>query len=224
MRLCLLDLKGRIAINIRRWNKRLKLNVITDEAKVDGIIVIGNGTPDDVAICLISYHLNGRRIIFGVVKPPKTRISVLEYLKYYIKFADKILIVIDQEDDNIADIFEKIEDKLNSMGFKVKKSRNSEENRLMIYECEFGKREVMIVIVVNGLDEIETNKHTIEDHFIKGAKIFGIKVGKFSNSKDAWKRLKDDEKVKVYKGLKENRKIIEDVFPQHFKAFKEFET
>jgi len=56
MKIYLLDPKNRIPRNIIRWDRKLKLGIVTSKAKLEGVILIGNGTPDDIAISLISYH------------------------------------------------------------------------------------------------------------------------------------------------------------------------
>ncbi|MGB9895573.1 MAG: hypothetical protein ACPLN2_06710, partial [Thermoproteota archaeon] len=44
-----------------------------------------------------------------------------------------------------------------------------------------------LIVVVNGLEEIKTKKHSIEDHLIKVAKTENLgNLEEFNNSKNAW--------------------------------------
>lgn len=124
------------------------------------------------------------------------------------------MIVMDQEDQSLDSIFEEAQRKLISKGFRIRDEFG--EGRLKVYECEFGGRNVRLILVVNGLDEISTNKHTIEDHLLKAAQTFGIKIDfNFENSKDAWRRLKNYHE-EVFRNLKERN--VRDLFPQQFKG------
>ena len=71
-----------------------------------------------------------------------------------------------------------------------------------------------MILVINGLDEIHTDRHSIEDHLLKAAAMLSIDVGDFENSKEAWESITHDRQLKIYKELKEKRKMVESVFPQ----------
>ena len=44
------------------------------------IVIITNGTPDDIVFSIIAYHQNGRKII-GIVKPEKTRLGAIDSIQ-----------------------------------------------------------------------------------------------------------------------------------------------
>ena len=209
---------GRLAINIARVSRKLRLDVVVTRAeRFDCVVVIANGTPDDYAFTIICYHLNGERIA-GILKPPgKTRLEVLDLLPSYSKVG-KIMILMDQEEQDVDKIFEGAEKKLINAGFRI--SDKVEEVRLSVYECEFGGRGLKIVLVVNGLDEVKTKKHAIEDHLLKAAKTLGVEIGSFENSKDAWRTLDRGDREYVFRRLKEDKRIVEDVFPQQVRGCK----
>ena len=71
---------------------------------------------------------------------------------------------------------------------------------------------------INGLDEIHTDKHSIEDHFLVSAKMLSIDVGKFENSKAAWESINHDHQLKIFKELKAKREMVKSVFPQQVKG------
>jgi len=125
---------------------------------------------------------------------------------------------MDQEEQDVDKIFEEAEKKLINAGFRI--SDKVEEVRLSVYECEFGGRGLKIVLVVNGLDEVKTKKHAIEDHLLKAAKTLGVEIGSFENSKDAWRTLDRGDREYVFRRLKEDKRIVEDVFPQQVRGCK----
>ena len=45
--------------------------IVTEAKQLDGLIIIANGTPDDIVLSIICYHSNGDRIV-GIVKPKQT--------------------------------------------------------------------------------------------------------------------------------------------------------
>jgi len=77
-----------------------------------------------------------------------------------LPFVNKIVIIIDQGDNSIEYIFSRSKIKLNNGGFKINKEEGKE--RFRIYNCKFSGSNLKIGIIVNGLDEIKTNKHTIQ--------------------------------------------------------------
>ncbi len=86
--------------------------------------------------------------------------------------------------------------------------------RLRIYKGRYVNKEFELILVINGLDEIYTDKHSIEDHFLKAAEKVSIAVGDFENAKAAWKSFSNDQQLKIFKELREHRKLVEAVFLQ----------
>ena len=158
-------------------------------------------------------HSNGNRIA-GIVKPHgRTRLDVIDVLPTYLTGVSKTIVLMDQEDQRLKYIFRGAKKRLAKKGFSVE--NEIEEDRLKVYDCKFGGRDVRLILVINGLDEIQTNKHTIEDHLLKAAKTFGIEIDfDFENSKDAWKRLKNHEEI--FKKLKERN--VKDIFPSSLES------
>ncbi|HIE23453.1 MAG TPA: hypothetical protein EYP68_04405 [Candidatus Korarchaeota archaeon] len=209
-----LDLESRIATNIARISTRLRIEVMALEVeRIEGVVIIANGTPDDIAFSIISHHSDGE-ITVGIAKPrERTGIGVIDVLPSYAK-AGRIMVLMDQEDRNIQDIFSEARKKLINAGFRVIKE--VEEEMLKIYHCQFAGRSVVVVLVVNGLDEIQTEKHTVEDHLLRASEVFGIEIGNFENSKDAWRRMRNYHE-EIFVKLKKSREI-EEIFPQQFRG------
>ena len=73
MKLYPLEPSSRLATNIARISKKTRMDVLikgVNMADLDCLVVIGDGTPDDIAFSIIAFHLNGNGDkIAGIVKP-----------------------------------------------------------------------------------------------------------------------------------------------------------
>jgi len=192
-----------------------------DISDLDTIVVIADGTPDDIAFSIIAFHLNGDKIA-GIVKPPgRTGLGVSNLIPTYLKGnIRKIEILMDQEDDSLTTIYERIHNsqkKLAECDIKIIDEEDESEKRQKVYRCKYGSKEFELILVINGLDENPTDKHTIEDHLLKAAKILSIGIEDFGNSKEAWNSIEYHHE-KVFKELKARRKILESVFPQQIRG------
>ena len=224
MKLYTLDPNSRLATNITKISRVLKMDVLVkgvDISDLDTIVVIGDGTPDDIAFSLIAYHLNGDKIA-GIVKPPgRTGLGVSDLIPTYLKGkVRKIMVLMDQEDEPLNTICERIQNSLKKLAkckIKIIDEEGKSEKRQKVYKCKYGGKEFELILVINGLDEIHTDKHTIEDHLLKVAEMLSIEVEDFENSKEAWKSI-EHHHVEIFKGLKEKRNIVGSVFPQQIKG------
>jgi hypothetical protein len=184
---------------------------------LDTLVVIGDGTPDDIAFSIIAFHLNGDKIAWIVKPKEEKRVDCVGLIPAYLKGnIRKIIFLMDQEDDKLNTIYERIHEGVKKLATgKIKVIDEESEKRLKVYECKYGSKEFELILVINGLDEIHTDKHSIEDHLLKAAKMLSIDAGDFGNSKAAWKSITHDRQSKIYKELKAHRKLVESVFPQH---------
>jgi len=223
MKLYTLEPGGKLAAKISGISKRIKMNVLikgVDTTDSDTLVVIGNGTPDDIAFSIIAFHIKVDKIA-GIVKPKtERRYGFINLIPTYLKGkVRKILVLMDQEDDTLSTIYERIHEGVKKLATdEIKVIDEESEKRLKVYDCKYGGKEFELIMVINGLDEIHTDKHSIEDHLLKAAEILSIDVGDFDNSKAAWKSINHDRQLKIFKGLKEKRKIVESVFPQQIKG------
>jgi len=214
MKLYPLDPSSRLAINIRKISKKLGIKVVvTKEENLDRMVVITDGTPDDMVFAIISHHLNGDKTI-RIVKPSVTRLDALDLIKTYLKLKiNKIMFLIDQETDPLGQIFEKVKERLSDMGISI--DNEKEGHRFRIYECRHAGKLFKVIIVINGLDDIPTERHAIEDHLIKIAKI-EVK----GSSKTTWWNLNQDKRDEVFKILKKDEKAVKQIFPQQIEGCK----
>ncbi|MGQ4915329.1 MAG: hypothetical protein ACP6IU_11395 [Candidatus Asgardarchaeia archaeon] len=111
MKLFPLNPTQRLAINLQKISRKLKIQAITmkSDDNLKDIVIITNGTPDDIVFSIIAYHQNGRKII-GIVKPEKTRLGAIDSIPKYIKHKIKnLMIIIDQEDEELKNLFAQVE-------------------------------------------------------------------------------------------------------------------
>ncbi len=91
MKLHLLNPTSGLAINIARISRKLKLNiVVTEVEKLDGLIIVTSGTPDDIVLSMVCYHSNGDKVV-GIIKSPKTRFGVVDILPTVYPIFSKII-------------------------------------------------------------------------------------------------------------------------------------
>jgi hypothetical protein len=223
MKLYSLVPSSRLAINIARISKKINLNVLTTEISIeaDTLVVLADGESDDIAFSTVAFHLNGDKIA-GIVKPERTRFGVIDLIPTYLTGkVRRILILMDREDEPLNTIYERVEREVKKIATgTIKVIEDEREKRLRVYKGKYGSREFELILVINGLDEIDTDKHCIEDHFVEVAKRLSIDVGDFKKSKEAWESLGQDQRLKIFKELKAHRKLVESVFPQQVQGCK----
>ncbi|KAF5432202.1 hypothetical protein C5S39_04165 [Candidatus Methanophagaceae archaeon] len=195
------------------------MNVLIEYVKprdFDTLVVIGDGTPDDIAVSIIAFHSEADKIV-GIVKPPGiTGLGVIDLIPRYLKGnIHKILVLLDQEDNILSEIHEILQKRLQKVATReLEIIEEKTEKRLRVYNGKYGGKEFELILVINGLDEIRTDQHTIEDHLLKAAEMFSIDVGDFEKSKKAWQAIIPERQLKIFKELKAKRKLVGTIFPQ----------
>ena len=208
-------------VRVSRWLGFDVLVSVVGELRC--FIVIGDGTPEDEILAIIAYHLNGDGKVVGVAKPEFVGVKVFELIPVYLaREVNDVLVLIDQEDYGIDELIREIEKRLKGHGTAIEGRRD--EGRLVIYDCRRGKRRFRLIVVINGLNEIPFGKHMVEDHLLKAAKIlFGEQIDNVSlksrDAKEAWRKLYQ-YREEIYRRLKNDKKFLEDVFPQHVRAMR----
>ena len=223
MRLYPLDPTSRLAINISSISRRLGFRVLVSylpeaDRGLKGLILVTDGTPDDYVVALLSHHLNGEET-FAIVKPERPRFDALPFIPNYLsqlRGLSKIAIFMDQERDELEVIYERMKEIFRGC------EESPVSDRLCFYKCLHGGRKYEVVLIINGLNEVGSGRHTIEDHLLQAASRFlDVDISDVVDSKDFWwKRLRDihDE---VYNRLKiAGREEISKIFPQQFEGLK----
>ncbi len=204
----LYPLTSSIAIKIGKASRKLMREVITNVNIIDSLIVLGDGTPDDIGAAIACHHLNGEKTA-GIVKPEKTGLAALESINSYLQQpVRKILFLVDQDAQQLDLLFTQAERKLRDKGIHA--DLKDKDNRLRSYECKSGSKKFKLIIVVNGVEEVTSGKHTIEDHFIAGR----IKVK--GDSKTTWQSLNENQRNEIFKELVEDQNKAKNALPQQF--------
>ena len=216
-----------IISNLVKWNNNFKLDSLDLNEESDTVIVLGDGTPDDISIFLIASKLNGKKAVY-MLKPDDTRYSAANEIRTVLKsFNEKIvrfIFVVDQEKEELSKIAKSFTGKLKELGIEILREEKLQD-RVDFFDSKLGSLEFKVYLVVNGLDEINTEAHAIEDHLLKCTQKAGLPGPnlKGKTSKEVWKELfknkqsKEKEKIlsKIYQ---EALKAPKECFPQQYKA------
>jgi hypothetical protein len=216
------DLASKLNSFARRFD--IQLNTMSPPNKINKLIVLGDGTPDDITIFLVSHHLNGTETV-GIVKPiegtgTSTFLLVPSYLSAN-KMLKVILFVLDQENeplDSISEKFEKVIKK--SVNYEFQCLQASDEGRVKLYQSIYGARELSLILVINGLSAIATEQHMIEDHFLKLGSELGLLnlPNTIPNPKDYWHNAEKTTREAILQKLVRSKKTLELTFPQQIKG------
>lgn len=217
MRLKPLDAASNLVSNIGSLSKRVGLNVLelSSDTRPDRMVVLGDGSPDDNIMAIVCYHMNGRDIAW-IIKPEKTGLNSLELVSFYTqRFTHKIktyLFLIDQEKLSIDEFFKKAEKIFRDHGLELATTERREK-RVAFYDCKLGPTSFRLILVINGRDDIQSTRHSVEDHLI-AAGGFDVK----EDSKDSWDKISKKEQDGVYQTLKTSPEVAWRTLPQHFLA------
>ncbi|RLA83054.1 MAG: hypothetical protein DRG31_06615 [Deltaproteobacteria bacterium] len=209
---------SRTTRNMISISRRLRISVVTPESRpLSGIIILANGTPDDYVVTILSHHLDGKKIV-GITKPQRANwIAVFDIIHIYLRYrVDKLVMLIDQENEPLDSLFEKIEKKIAKVAniTDVKKYQ-----RLITYTCRRHEGEFRLTVIINGLDDYRFKRHTIEDHLLKAAEVFlGIKLSK-NDPKECWRNLREEDQYEVFRKLSKTASL-DKLFPQQIKGLK----
>lgn len=115
MKLFFLEPSSRTAINVTRLNRcgyEIRRLIIDWTTEIAALVVLADGTPDDIVVGILSYHLNGEKVI-GLVKSSKaTPLGVFSQLKTYLSInIERILVLIDQEDKEPDELFIQVKER-----------------------------------------------------------------------------------------------------------------
>ncbi len=221
MRIQLLNVSGavdsaKIEIRVRRAVKELNLgNSLVDKGSIDRLIVIGDGTPDDIVVTVISYLLDGICNAGLLIPTDKGFGAVRHVVQVMRTFSGKpIAFVLDQEDLELEDFYKGLSNKF--LEFGVTLEPRGGEGRWREFLARFGSGSSRIIVVVNGLEGYEV--HKIEDHLLAllGVDLKRLPANVRRDSKEAWKLLSSKEENLLITALKKlDRGNLSEYFPQH---------
>lgn len=217
----------KLSLKLKNFERRYHVDLAAPPlSTVHRLIVLGDGTPDDYAVFLVSHRLDGSDNC-SIIKPTEgTGTSTFERIRIYLSEYQSLrvlLFIVDQEKRKAKSISKEFERqvKKSNLSFTCRKEAEAEDGRLKVYDCALSDKQFSLILVLNGLPEMPTNKHTIEDHFLKAASELGlVKLPqKITDPKNYWQSKVDiTTKEIVLKELIAGRRLTEEAFPQQLKA------
>lgn len=227
MRIYLPNPSSRMSIRVRAFSRNFKLKVIVERGVVRKplkLVMLGDGSPDDVMVAIVANHLDGGEVV-ALVKPKVPReAGIVDALHAWTRAeVSGILAILDQETTSVDEVMRAFEDRLRVSG--VRFERRAKRGRVATYACSIGPSRFEVILVVNGLEE-QYIRHTVEDHFLEAAKRSTLrKVVEEAlrrtrrDPKRAWSLL-GEKRGEVFGRLVKDPRLAERSFPQQFKAFR----
>lgn len=214
MILNLLDPVMDFSLTILRECNRYGLHQpVIDEPEINSVIVVPEGTPENIALTLITNHLNGLKII-SIIKPRiGTGLGAIPHLPRYIDspYIENVVLIVDKDFKPIRELLEFADRTLSEIGFVREEVIDEYIYR---YAGSRGPRTITLDLVFNCFESIGSNQNTIEDHFL----IAGD-VACNGNSKDTWNGLSSSERRSIIDRLaKGGTGVLRRSFPQHYKV------
>ena len=195
-------------------SKDFKNSVLSGDDNISSIIMLGDGDRDDIIVPIVCHHLNGEKTI-GITKPVNPRIGSISELPVILRrlSVDKIALVMDQEGDELKQLYKQIEKKLRKMNVRFEKEDVG--RRLVRYICKVGHRKFELILIISGIDEMPLETHKIEDHLLKALSELSETEYDVGDSKEAWEGLGKSTQREVLLKLKDSRNLCLGVFSQH---------
>jgi len=221
-----------ISRNLAKWARKLRIP-LSRLAPVKGVIIIGNGTPDDIVCLILCHKFDGKHVV-GVTKPEAAGIksAILAALKIVEKVKVKdLMIILDQEEREQGEFWNEVEDEFRKE--KVEFAVNEGGEGFRAYECSQAHYKFKVAVLANGLPG-RYRKHTIEDHLLElstslenvGEDVEEVLRESEYDPKEAWKKLREKHREihgKVYSHLlNASKDKIRSYFPQHVRALEIF--
>lgn len=207
------DVTRRLLKFNRKYNLR---EFTTDGSTFSGAIAITDGTPDDIITFMLCSHLNGN-LVNAMFKPVEgTRLGSMQGIIDLIgPKISAFLMVLDREDDSVDAIRVSIEKYLQNHGCEYDRTP---ADHCLIYNCSKGPHDFIFIVIINGIDQVNTRVHCIEDHLIFAGDLDGE-----GDSKQTWRQLSNQERDSIISDLvRASRRRLVEVFPQHVEALEVF--
>jgi hypothetical protein len=191
--------------------------------KLKKLVVLGEGTPDDLIAILIAHQINGSETV-AIVKPLNHRgTSTLQLIDFYFNPGrlNVILFVIDQEALTLTGIAREISKQLRKYRGDFKCSQNEFGRRLLVFTCPSGAGSLSVIVTINGHPDINTKNHMIEDHCIVAAgRVQMIDLpSQVEHPKDYWQaKIQPQNRDQIFSSLFHQTGFLKEVFPQQYRA------
>ena len=198
---------------VRECNRYGLHRPVIDEPEVSSVIIVPEGTPENIALTLITNHLNGLKII-SIIKPRiGTGLGVIPHLHLYIDspYIEKVVLIVDKDFKPIGELLEFADRKLLEIGFV---REDTIDEYIYRYMGSRGPRTITLDLVFNCFESIGSDQNTIEDHFLIAGNLACN-----GNSKDTWNSLSSGDRRSIIDRLaRGGTGVLRRSFPQHYKV------
>ncbi|UYZ40052.1 MAG: hypothetical protein N2V74_07650 [Candidatus Methanospirare jalkutatii] len=221
-----------ISRNLAKWARKLRIP-LSGPAPMKGVIIIGNGTPDDIVCLILCHKFDGKQVV-GVTKPEAAGIKSAIYaaLRSIREKINNLMVILDQEEKKEKEFWNEIEDvfKKEKVEFEV----IEKEEKFRVYACSQANYKFKVAVLANGLTNKQYKKHTIEDHLLELSMslenvredVEGVLRESEYDPKEAWKKLREKHREvhrEVFSHLlNASKDEIRLYFPQHVRALEIF--
>jgi hypothetical protein len=203
------------AINIAKASRRFHIPVLADRPAEQAVIVLADGTPDDIIISIVAHYSDEDRVLW-IDKPQKKGLAALDAVQTLYKFSNPVrvfLLIVDQEDLPLNQIKPRISSELANRGIIFELIFESE--RLYVLGCNRHlPHSFSLIILLNGTDQIISSRHTIEDHLI----LFPDEYRE-NTSKEFWNNLTKDRQAEILQRIATSETLARQILPQQFASF-----
>ena len=152
MKLKPLDPAHKCSARMLATARRLRIANVVAQAPgfSDKVVVVADGSPEDEILPILAVALNDDRLV-DVSFPIHKSLSVLNIIGAYVdRRYRRIVVVVDQEESNINEIFSDVRKRLSTQ--ISLESFNVEEHKIYAKGSRSGKS-VFVGIAINGLSD-----------------------------------------------------------------------
>lgn len=190
------------------------------------LVLLGNGSPDDLAIAILSFKFDGESFAWLVRPKIGRNIAALKSLPVLLdSYTGSILALLDQEREGVHEFLLKTKEILHQEDIEVSEKRG--EGRLRVLSCKYHEKTFKLILLINGLDRPYA-AHTVEDHLLEAGEVFlgrekveGLLHKAGNHPKKAWGSLERESQDEVFIRLCQLERVgLHKIFPQHCEALR----
>lgn len=183
----------------------------------EALIVVGDGREDLEALAALAHAADGRILGYTLVSEYKrynAPRALATALDVCARGALCALLILDQEEDRLGEVGERLGVALGEHGFETGDPVEHEEGRLLDFgEARRGSKAIGLLAVVSGKDgDGGGRRHAIEDHLLSAA---GIPVVR--DPKEEWRDVGEEDRRRAIMALSTQESARLHA-PQHYEA------
>ena len=237
--------------HIKKISEELGLGVYRDPGSISepprGLIILGEGTPDDYVLALVAWASNGK-VLSRWLRPlggPGERWTRLDAIKALRTIREArvtlpkcrgVVLIIDRDSSSLREIRDAAASRLSEHGFKILEEQEMAGGWLRRFTCEWRPgAKLDVLVAVSGMSLSAYSKDTVEVHLLEaGRKVLGqdrieeiLRMAwdeqdehRRADPKRAWRKLVKEEQWQVLKWLRDHPGELRRLFRQHYEALR----